>query len=50
MRQMSITKASGGTEHGLFYYIKDGAQSDPYWDYKGNARSVSFDRQDSITL
>jgi GH24 family phage-related lysozyme (muramidase) len=26
----------GGTEWGLFYDVKEGAQSDPYRDYKGN--------------
>jgi hypothetical protein len=34
-------KTGGGIDQGLFYYIKEGAESDLYWGHDGNARSLS---------
>jgi hypothetical protein len=30
-------------DQGLFYYIKEGVESDLYWDYTGKPRSIAFD-------
>ena len=34
---------SGGLGHGLLYYIKEGTQSDLFWDHAGNARSLELE-------